>query len=199
MPRTGRSTIYFLAFAGFAAGRLAAQPPPGFPPFPPPPHPLMIALDLDGDGTLSAEELKNAAAALLKLDKNGDGQLSPDELRPIGFGKKKGGPPKDGPPKNGPPKDGPPNDGRPKDHPASDGRQTPALPGTKEKRNLKETPENPNGAAGHPPDGAAKADALGGVQWFATLESGLAEARRSGRPILFLSAAPHCGGVSGIW
>lgn len=37
------------------------------------------------------------------------------------------------------------------------------------------------------------------VQWFATLERGLAEAKRTGKPILFLTAAPHCGGVSGIW
>lgn len=39
----------------------------------------------------------------------------------------------------------------------------------------------------------------GGVQWFATWEAGRAEAERTGRPILFVSAAPHCAGVSGIW
>lgn len=38
-----------------------------------------------------------------------------------------------------------------------------------------------------------------GIQWFATWESGLAEANRTGRPILLVSAAPHCAGVSGIW
>ena len=37
------------------------------------------------------------------------------------------------------------------------------------------------------------------IAWYGTLESGLAEAKRSGRPILFLSAAPQCLGVSGIW
>lgn len=37
------------------------------------------------------------------------------------------------------------------------------------------------------------------IAWYGTLESGLAEAQRSGRPILFLSAAPQCLGVSGIW
>jgi hypothetical protein len=37
------------------------------------------------------------------------------------------------------------------------------------------------------------------IQWFATWESGLAEAQRSGRPILLVAAAPHCAGVSGIW
>jgi len=39
----------------------------------------------------------------------------------------------------------------------------------------------------------------GGIQWFGTLERGLAEARRTGQPILFVAAAPHCGGVPGIW
>ena len=37
------------------------------------------------------------------------------------------------------------------------------------------------------------------IQWFATLERGMAEAKRTGRPILFVSAAPHCAGVSGMW
>lgn len=37
------------------------------------------------------------------------------------------------------------------------------------------------------------------IAWYATLESGLAEAKRSNRPILFTSAAPQCLGVSGIW
>jgi Spy/CpxP family protein refolding chaperone len=38
-----------------------------------------------------------------------------------------------------------------------------------------------------------------GIQWFATLAGGLEEARRTGRPILLVSAAPHCAGVSGVW
>ena len=37
------------------------------------------------------------------------------------------------------------------------------------------------------------------IGFYGTLKSGLDEARRSGRPILFLSAAPQCLGVSGIW
>ncbi|MEI7732581.1 MAG: EF-hand domain-containing protein [Verrucomicrobiota bacterium] len=45
-------------------------------------NPLFMALDTNGDGVISAEEIKNAPAALLKLDKNGDGQLTEDELRP---------------------------------------------------------------------------------------------------------------------
>lgn len=37
------------------------------------------------------------------------------------------------------------------------------------------------------------------IAWYATLKSGLAEAKRSNRPILFTSAAPQCLGVPGIW
>jgi hypothetical protein len=44
--------------------------------------PLFAALDVNKDGVIDADEIKNAAAALAKLDKNGDGKLTPDELRP---------------------------------------------------------------------------------------------------------------------
>jgi hypothetical protein len=37
------------------------------------------------------------------------------------------------------------------------------------------------------------------IQWFATLDRSLAEARRTGRPILYARAAPHCAGVLGMW
>ena len=40
---------------------------------------------------------------------------------------------------------------------------------------------------------------VAGIQWFSTLRAGLDEAKRTGRPILFMSAAPHCAGVSGVW
>ncbi|UCF32892.1 MAG: hypothetical protein JSV78_11225 [Phycisphaerales bacterium] len=43
---------------------------------------LMRVLDADKDGTLSAEEIANASAALLTLDQDGDGALSDEELRP---------------------------------------------------------------------------------------------------------------------
>jgi predicted O-methyltransferase YrrM len=42
----------------------------------------MTALDANGDGELSAEEIAGAAQALKKLDKDGDGKLSREELRP---------------------------------------------------------------------------------------------------------------------
>ena len=46
--------------------------------------PLMVALDTDGNGEISAEEIANATASLKKLDKNKDGKLTVDELRPQG-------------------------------------------------------------------------------------------------------------------
>lgn len=48
----------------------------------PPPSPVFAALDTNHDGTISADEIANAPAALKTLDKNGDGQLTQDELRP---------------------------------------------------------------------------------------------------------------------
>jgi hypothetical protein len=50
-----------------------------------------------------------------------------------------------------------------------------------------------------PEDNAKLTTPQGGIQWFATWESGLGEARRTGKPILLVSGAPHCAGVSGIW
>lgn len=44
--------------------------------------PLMMALDTNRDGTISADEIEKASESLRKLDKNGDGKLSVEELRP---------------------------------------------------------------------------------------------------------------------
>jgi hypothetical protein len=76
---------------------------------------LVLALDADHDGVISAEEIANASAALKTLDKNNDGKLTEDEIRPP----RPGGP--DGPPRGefrgrrgeGPPGEGPPEGGRP--------------------------------------------------------------------------------------
>jgi hypothetical protein len=46
---------------------------------------------------------------------------------------------------------------------------------------------------------ALPAQAQTGIAWYGTWQQGRAEAARSGRPILLLSAAPQCHGVSGIW
>jgi hypothetical protein len=38
------------------------------------------------------------------------------------------------------------------------------------------------------------------IAWYGTWDGALAEARRSGRPLLLLAAAPQCaGGISGLW
>ena len=37
------------------------------------------------------------------------------------------------------------------------------------------------------------------IAWFGTWEAGLAEAKRTGRPILLIAAAPHCHNISGMW
>jgi len=38
-----------------------------------------------------------------------------------------------------------------------------------------------------------------GIAWYGVLTEGLAEAKRTGKPILFITAAPQCGGVPGMW
>ncbi len=48
-------------------------------------------------------------------------------------------------------------------------------------------------------DDEVKANQTGGIQWFSTWQSAKAEAARTGRPILLVSAAPHCAGIPGIW
>jgi Ca2+-binding EF-hand superfamily protein len=63
---------------------------PGRDGFRPPPHPVTTALDANNDGTIDADEIKNAVAALKKLDKNNDGKLSDEELRPTGMGMGRG-------------------------------------------------------------------------------------------------------------
>jgi len=48
--------------------------------------------------------------------------------------------------------------------------------------------------------GASKLD-LGapGIAWYTTWETAQAEAKRSGRPIMFVAAATQCHGVSGVF
>lgn len=50
--------------------------------------PVLAALDANGDGEVSAQEIDNAAVALRTLDKNKDGKLTREELfgMPRGFG-----------------------------------------------------------------------------------------------------------------
>ncbi len=41
--------------------------------------------------------------------------------------------------------------------------------------------------------------AVEGIGWIPTWDQALAEARNTNRPILLIAAAPHCGGVPGVW
>lgn len=82
------------------------SPDPGDGPPPPrrhhPPLPLVMALDINHDGVIDANEIANAPAALKSLDKNGDGKLTMDEYmppRPDGSH----GPPPEGPDGQKPP------------------------------------------------------------------------------------------------
>lgn len=60
------------------------MPPPGAQPGPKgPPPPLLVALDTNRDGELSAAEIANAATALKKLDHNKDGKIDKHELHPM--------------------------------------------------------------------------------------------------------------------
>ena len=67
----------------------------------PPPNPLMMALDVDGDHEISAAEIEGAIVALKRLDENGDGKLTQDELRPPRRGPGGPGGPGEGPPPRG--------------------------------------------------------------------------------------------------
>ena len=57
-----------------------------------PMSPLMMALDADQDGNLSAKEIQQAAASLKKADRNGDGKIEGEEMRPPFGGRGPGGP-----------------------------------------------------------------------------------------------------------
>ncbi len=94
----GLCGLCVLGVAFFVLPMLIAQPPggggpggggpgfggPGFggPGFGPPVPPAMSAIDKNGDGEISAEELADAPASLRALDKNKDGVLKDEEIVP---------------------------------------------------------------------------------------------------------------------
>ena len=63
----------------------------------------------------------------------------------------------------------------------------------KEKQARRAQPQDPIG------DSNPLAIGDSGVAWYTTWETGLAEAKRSNRPIFFMSAATTCSGVPGIF
>ena len=97
--RDGKITLEELRLPPPNGKRDPKDPPPDKPPVPP----LIAALDVDHDGTISAPELADAPESLKTLDKNGDGELSPEELRPHGPPPRADGQGGDGRPKGPPP------------------------------------------------------------------------------------------------
>ena len=82
-------TLALLALGASALGVKAQDdngtPPPNGPGqgrHHPPPLPLVLALDVNHDRVIDANEIANASNALLTLDKNGDGRLTADEYLP---------------------------------------------------------------------------------------------------------------------
>jgi len=59
--------------------------------------------------------------------------------------------------------------------------------------------EDAAGFAQEPAGPGVASSSQGGIAWFGTLKSALTEAHRTGKPILLVSAAPHCHNISGIW
>lgn len=121
--------------------------------------------------TLTPEQQKALAALEAEVAERLKAILTPEQKKQI-----------EDLPLPGPPRDAPRKPGGRGGPPGEGGRKPPP-------------PDRPREG-----EGSAKPQAdLGGIAWFATLERGLAEAKRTGKPILFLSAAPSCGGVSGLW
>ena len=57
-----------------------------------------------------------------------------------------------------------------------------------------------------PPTGASSGGSVpgskrvvSGIAWYGVLKDGLAEAKRTGKPILLITAAAQCSGVPGMW
>lgn len=54
-------------------------------------------------------------------------------------------------------------------------------------------------SAARPEAKQAQTTAQDSIAWFGTWQQGLAEAKRTGRPILLMAATPQCHGVPGVW
>jgi len=140
-----------------------------------PPH-IADTLELSEDQLKQIADLEiDVKAKLTKI-------LSAEQVKKVeaakGLGKMDG---KDGKGKDGKGKDGKGKDGKG----AGDKNKDGAAPDKKSTQPR--------------PDVDSKLQKPSQIQWFASLDGGLKEAQRTGFPILLLSAAPHCAGVSGTW
>ncbi len=57
----------------------------------------------------------------------------------------------------------------------------------------------PNNGKGPPHPELVKPQEGNRIAWYGTLEAARAEAKRTGKPMLFVSGAPHCGTTPGVW
>ena len=69
--------------------------------------------------------------------------------------------------------------------------------GNQQQRGSQSQQKRSGGAMNVPDNKQAIGDA--GIAWYTTWETGLAEAKRSNRPIFFMSAATACSGVPGVF
>lgn len=133
-------------------------------------HPLLRALDINSDGSISSEELEEASESLLSLDKNKDGEISGNELRPDRLGRGRG-------PLN-----------------ANEGERNGPIRGQAGETRRRGGGPRPNDLGeslldlGEP-----------GIAWYPRLGDGIAEAKRMNRPIMFMAVASQCGGVPGVF
>ena len=133
-------------------------------------HPVAGAIDLDGDGVISALELRRAPQSLLGLDSNGDGILSSDELLPAGGD-----------------------------------RWGHAREGRGDSWEVRGGPRKVRGGrrgGGPRPEELGESDLDIGeaaIAWYPRMKDGIAEAKRTNRPIIFMAVASQCGGVPGVF
>ena len=78
--KTKQIHLLLALFAAVSANAQVPNPPGNR--RPPPPQPLLAALDGNRDGALSADEIAASPAALAELDKNNDGMLTRQEILP---------------------------------------------------------------------------------------------------------------------
>jgi hypothetical protein len=82
------------------------------------------------------------------------------------------------------------------------------LPATASAQRRPGPPPGRPGPGGGPPERGPRPEQLGeseaelgssGIVWYPILDDGLAEAKRTGKPILFMSVSSSCGGISGVF